>query len=194
MALSLDEITQLEQDWTGRVAVSEPETYFDWQPASVDLFSQLLGACLPHVPVGMPGFLDVGCGIGTKCLLAAQAGLTAHGIDRVPEYLAEAVALGVSAEQVLAGDYTGYGGYGLVYVNHPLACGPGCDDEAALEHGIHQAMASGSVLAGMNYDLAPGCTAHGPARPCDEFCPTGAYDGWVQVARLGAWVAAWVKQ
>ena len=193
MALSLDEITQLEQDWIGRVAVSEPETYFDWQPASVDLFSQLLGACLPHVPVGMPGFLDVGCGIGTKCLLAQQAGFTAYGIDRVPEYLAEAAQLGVSAEQVLAGDYTGYSGFGLVYVNHPLNCGEGCDDEAVLEHTIHVAMSPGAVCAGMNYDLAPGCTAHPPDQPCTDACP-GTLDGWTEIARLGPWVAAWVKQ
>lgn len=193
MALGRDEIIQLEQDWIGRVAVSEPETYFDWQPAPLDLFTQLLQACLPVVPVGMPGFLDVGCGIGTKCLIATQAGLTASGIDRVPEYLAEAATLGVSTEQVLAEDYTGYGNFGLVYMNHPLVTGPGDNRQALLAHSVHLAMAADAVLIDINYDLAPGCLSHPPDRACDTACRIDAYSGWVQVARAGDWNAAWVK-
>jgi SAM-dependent methyltransferase len=184
------QIAALEAEWQGRVQVTPG--YCGWEPYDPGKFTRLLSLCLPHVPPGNRTFLDVGCGIGTKCLLAAQAGLDPSGFDRVPEFVAEARRLGVAAEVADARDYQGYGAPGLVYVNHPLACGGGCDDEAALEHLIHERMASGAVLMAVNYDLAPGCTVHPPSRPCDEGCPPGAA-GWPQVARLGAWDAAWVK-
>jgi SAM-dependent methyltransferase len=190
--VTLDEISALEASWLNRVQVSEREKYFDWQPADPVVFTRLLELCLPHVPPGNRTFLDAGCGIGTKCLIAAQHGLAAYGFDRVPEYVAEARRLGVSADPGLAEMYQGYGQHGLVYVNHPLACGPGCDDEATLEHYIHEQMAPGSVLMFMNYDLAPGCSVHSQDQPCTDACPHDAA-AWPEIARLGAWMAAWVK-
>jgi SAM-dependent methyltransferase len=192
VSLELAEIEALEAAWQGRVAVTEPETYFGWEPCPPRQFLDLLRACLPHVPPGRRTFIDAGCGIGTKLLLAQQEGLAAHGIDRVPEFVAEARRLGASADLGLIEDYTGFGRFGLVYYNHPLACGPGCDFEAGLEHHIHRQVPPGSVVIGMNYDLAPGCRRHPPDRPCDDDCP---YElaGWAEVARLGPWAAAWVK-
>lgn len=200
MDLNADEIAALEQQWIGRVQIDQPSVYFDWQPAPVPLFTSLLEACLPHVPPGNRTFLDAGCGIGTKCLLAVSYGLAAYGIDRVPEYLAEAASLGVSTEQTLIESYTGYSTHGLVYLNHPLVCGGDCDDEAVLAHGIQVQMASGAVLLSVNYDLAPGCLnpRHaGAVVPCDDSCTKGyisSYDEWTEVARSGDWNAAWVKQ
>jgi hypothetical protein len=188
---ALEAITALEASWLGRVATTARDRYFDWQPAAPALFTRLLAACLPHVPPGNRTFIDAGCGIGTKCLLAGRYGLAAHGIDRVPEYVAEAARLGVSAELALIEDYTGFARYGLVYVDHPAVGG---GDEARLEAGIHAQMAPRSVLMAMSYDLAPGCPAHPPGRPCDDACPTDAHDGWTEVARLGAWIAGWVKR
>jgi SAM-dependent methyltransferase len=185
-------ITSLELSWLNRVAISERDKYFDWQPADPAIFMQLLELCLPHVPPGNLTFLDAGCGIGTKCLLAAQSGLAAYGIDRVPEYLEEAARLGVDCELALAEDYQHYADFGLVYCNHPMVCGPGCEDEAVLEHYIHVQMAPGSVLMFANYDLAPGCSVHPQDRPCTDECPHEAA-AWPQVARLGPWTAAWVK-
>jgi SAM-dependent methyltransferase len=190
--VTLDEIAALEDAWRGRVQVTEPERYFGWEPAPPDRFSRFLAAVLPHVPASNRTFLEVGCGIGTKCLIAADAGLAVYGFDRVPEYTAEARRLGVEAWVGLAQEFTGYGRFGLVYFNHPMVCGPGCEDEAELEHLIHQQMAPGSVLMAANYDLAPGCSVHPPSEPCTDACPWDAA-GWVQVARLGPWDAAWVK-
>jgi hypothetical protein len=97
----------------------------------------------------------------------------------------------VDAWVALAQEYTGYGRFGLVYFNHPMVCGPGCEDEAELEHLIHEGMAPGAVLMAANYDLAPGCPVHPATQPCDITCPHKV--GWAQVARLGDWDAAWVK-
>lgn len=186
------EIAQLEQDWVGRVQVGQPDVYFDWQPFPADRFTALLEGCLPAVPAGSQSFLDVGCGIGTKQLIAAGYGLSTYGIDRVPEYLAEAAQLGVSAELADARDYTGYGGYGVVYVNHPLRCDPGCDDEAVLEARIHELMAPGAVLIAVNYAYAPLCRAHLPGQPCTDACPLDS-SAWPVIARIGPWGAAWMK-
>lgn len=186
-------IVALEQEWIGRVEISQPETYFDWQPFPVEQFITLLEACFLHVPVGNRTFLDAGCGIGTKLLIAADHNLDAHGIDRVPEYLTEAAQLGTDVEQSLIEDYAAYGTFGLVYVNHPLATSATDMDEVLLERLIHDQMASGSVLLAVNYDLAPGCTAHPPDRVCDENCPIDTYDGWAEIVRDGAWNAGWVK-
>lgn len=39
-----EEIGALEQQWIGQVQISQPDVYFDWQPAPVDLFTELLEA------------------------------------------------------------------------------------------------------------------------------------------------------
>ena len=165
-----EEIAGLEQAWAGRVTGREDPAFFGWEPAPLPVFTGLLAGCLPHVPPGNRSFLDAGCGIGTKCQLAWQQGLDPYGIDRVPEYLEEARRSGLACELALAEDYDGYARFGLVYVNHPLR-GPAA--EAALEAGIHAAMAPGAVLLAVNYALAP--------------------PGWAEVARSGEWNAAWVK-
>jgi trans-aconitate methyltransferase len=192
VSLTLAQIAQLEQDWVGRVQVDQPDVYFDWQPFPADRFTALLEGCLPAVPAGSRSFLDAGCGIGTKQLIAAGYGLSTYGIDRVPEYLEQAHQLGVSAELADARDYTGYGGYGVVYVNHPLRCDPGCDDEAVLEARIHELMAPGAVLIAVNYDLAPGCPVHASPAPCTDGCPPDS-SSWPQVAHPRRWDAIWVK-
>ncbi len=191
--MTIEEIAALEQQWIGQVDITQPDVYFDWQPAPIDLFVQLLDYCLPYVPATNQTFLDVGGGIGTKCELAQQAGLTAYNIDRVSEYIAEAISIGISSEQVLAEDYTSYGNYGLVYMNHPLISPLGDNAQALLANSIHDQVASGSVFLSINYDLAPGCTAHLPDRACDENCPIDVFNGWTEVARQGPWNAGWVK-
>jgi SAM-dependent methyltransferase len=168
--LTLDEIAALEQEWIGKVQVSQSETYFDWQPSPVGLFTQLLEECLPYVQAGNQTFLDVGCGIGTKCLIAASYGLSVSGIDRVSDYIDESARLGIVTQQMLIEDFADYADYGLVYVNHPRKDQEG---EADLERQIQDHMSMGSVLLAINYGVSP--------------------NGWTEVARQGDWNAAWVK-
>jgi hypothetical protein len=109
----------------------------------------------------------------------------------MPEFLTEAIRLGVACELADARDWDGYDRFGLVYLNHPLVCGPNCKDEAVLENWVHGQMSSGSVLLAVNYDLAPGCPAHGSLSPCNDDCPGTA--SWHEITRTGQWAAAWVK-
>lgn len=182
--LILEEINALEQSWIGRIP-ADPG-YFAWEPFPVKQFADLLAA----VPRGR--FIDAGCGIGTKCFLAAQAGFDAEGIERVPAFVAEAHRLGVRAVQADVRDWD-FSPYDVVYVNHPLACGEGCDDEAVLEHHIHETMRSGAALIAVNYDLAPGCVAHSQLVPCGDSCQPHSLVGYREVARAAQWAAVWVK-
>lgn len=160
------EIAALERSWEGRVQVSEPARYYGWVPSRATLFQGLLGLCVPHAPSRT--FLDAGCGIGTKCLLAQQMGLAAHGIDRVLEYVEEAQRLGVGAEVCHIENYTGYASFGIVYFYQPAPD----DYEPVLEKVIHERMAPGAVLMSAAYVRDP---------------------GWPEIARLGERIAAWVK-
>ena len=191
MAMTLDEIHELETSWIGRVPSDDPEC-FGWEPFNIHVFADLIDSCLEYVPAGNRTALDAGCGIGTKCLYMFQAGLEAYGFDRMREFLDEAERLGVPCELADARTFARYGDYGLVYVNHPLACGQGCNDEARLERAIHRQMRTGAVLLDVNYDLAPGCSAHPADSPCTDDCPE---DGaaWPEIVRWGRWSAAWVK-
>jgi SAM-dependent methyltransferase len=187
--VDINTLRQLEGYWHIQGVATEPETYFGWEPYDLDQFWQLLQGCIPHVPADRQSFVDIGCGIGTKCLLAQNAGLAVFGVERVPTYVAEAQRLGVEVWQGLAQDFTQYDQYGLVYVNHPMASGG--NTEALLENSIQSSMASGSVLMSVNYDLAPGCPHHPPTSPCSEAC--GGASSWPEIARINDWAAAWIK-
>lgn len=189
--VDIDTLRQLEGYWHIQGIATEPETYFGWEPYDLDRFWQLLQACLPHIPTDRQSFVDIGCGIGTKCLLAENAGLTTFGVERVTQYVTEAQKLGVQVWQGLAQDFTQYDQYGLVYVNHPMVSGADNNSEALLENYIQSVMAPGSVLMSVNYDLAPGCPHHAPTIACSEAC--GGASGWPEIARLDDWAAAWIK-
>lgn len=122
---------------------------FGWAPYDLEEFARLLDAA-----VGAsrgPAFLDAGCGIGTKCLLAAERGLKAHGIDRVPAYVERAVQLGVSAEVADVRGWPRYGEFDIVYASHPLR--PSA--EAPFEEWLHEQMAPGAVLLTLRGCVTP---------------------------------------
>lgn len=69
-------------------------------------------------------FLDVGCGVGTKVMLASQMGWAADGLDFVPEFVSAARELLTQQHSTIdlvdALDYQHYGGYDLIYAYNPL--------------------------------------------------------------------------
>lgn len=168
--MDMDQLASLEASWLRRI--QPPPGAFGWEPYDLSAFTALLRQAVLHVPRSNTSFIDVGCGIGTKCLVAEQFGLSAWGIDIVPEFLAEAQRHWVRAVLADARTYTRYADFGLVYINHPLVCGDGCAQETELEEYVQAGMASGAVLLSVNY----------------EACPV-----WPEVARDGDWAAAWVK-
>lgn len=147
-------LAELEAHWLTRYpGLREHREFFGWEPYPLSRFTALLEAAMPHA--AWRTFLDVGCGIGTKCAVAAGYGLAAAGIEREPVYAAVARELGVRVFQADARTWDGYGRqWGIVYVNHPLR------DQAAedaFERWLHSQLSSGTVLAAVNNPrVAPG--------------------------------------
>jgi SAM-dependent methyltransferase len=137
---SLDGLARLEDEWLGR-NVTVPEGFFGWEPYPLDRVAELLDAVTPRVPNRR--FLDAGCGVGTKCALAAARGFKPHGIEWIPQYAAQARQLGVRVYEQDMREFTRWRRFGLVYLNHPCTS---LDAERELEAGIAAAMAPGAVL------------------------------------------------
>jgi SAM-dependent methyltransferase len=143
--VKLAEIDQLEQEWKDiHPEHRQQEGRWGWEPFPVDRFLPLLviAAARNHGP-----FLDVGCGIGTKLLIAESRGLKAEGIEIVPDYVDEARRLGVNASVADAVTFTRYGEFGIVFINHPLK---DFDAEDSLELMIQDQMSPGAVLITVN--------------------------------------------
>jgi len=95
-------------------------------------------------------FLEVGCGIGTKILLA-NAFFDAHGIEIEDRNIALARILG--AETASKGDcltYEGYGDFDFLYFFRPII---EPQKEAEFERRIHDQMKSGAVIAPIYTEL-----------------------------------------
>jgi trans-aconitate methyltransferase len=160
------ELEELEALWTGQ---SDDERYFGFQPFALPDFRGYLRQTLALFEPDR--FVDVGCGIGSK-ILAVQEELdvVGLGIDRVPEFVAEARRLGVDAEEGDAFDWTGYRPGDLVYLNCP--CVPR-ELEAELEQRVFAHLPSGAAIWLVNAVVQP--------------------EGWSQLwldwdCRAGAWL------
>jgi SAM-dependent methyltransferase len=136
--MTLDAIRALEQE----PAPPFPDDGLDcfgWAPYDLDVFARLLDAAIAVAP-GV-SFLDAGCGLGTKCLLATERGLDAYGIDRVEAYVAQATRLGARAEVADVRDWARYGDFDVVYACHPLRE----PAETGFERWLHEQMNPGAV-------------------------------------------------
>lgn len=145
------DLEQLELEWLARhpeLRNDDPACY-GWEPYQLREFARLLELAIPEAPEA--SFLEVGSGIGTKCEYARRCGLSVLGVELQAPYAEVAAALGVPTLLMDARDFTGYGSFGIVYVNCPLR-----DDarEAALEAHVRREMQSGSVLIQAN-DCGP---------------------------------------
>jgi len=147
--MTVDEIQTLEQEWVRR-EVPHPPDCFGWAPAPIGLFQELLQVAVEHTDGGR--FLDVGSGIGTKLMLAQQAGFQVEGVEQLDELVAVADEHGLTTHQADARGWDGYANYDVVYVNHPLA---NTEIEEPFEAWLHQQLKPGVVLIQVNDCLAP---------------------------------------
>lgn len=94
-----------------------------------------------------PLFLDVGCGIGTKLILAHYLGLPSHGIEINQRYLDIAYEkLGIDSARLIAGDarkFEGYKLYQIIYFYCPMR-DPKLQRE--LEKAIYDGARDGTIL------------------------------------------------
>jgi len=92
-------------------------------------------------------FLDIGCGIGTKVMLA-DVFFDAHGLELKEEYLSVAKIIGCrNVWQADAMEYEGYGDYDILYFYCPFR-----DDalESNFEKHVYRHMKPGTVLLPMH--------------------------------------------
>jgi hypothetical protein len=164
---------RIEPQWQGRVIQNpdERQQYTPWMPFSVPAFIALLAEALPAADGDY--FLGIGCGIGSKELLAREIfGLDAHGFDRVAEYVAAARSLGIDAETADALEYTGYGKAHILWFNR-VARDPAL--QARIERHVWVHAQPGAVAICANLDAPP---------PRDSWFPV--LDDWDDLRR-GIW-------
>lgn len=119
VAATMRRAVQLDQQWQRKVP-EDDRRYTPWMPFSTPAFVALLAEAMPEAqPAGGDiRFLDIGCGPGSKMLIARDLfGLDATGFDRVPEYVAAARSLGLDAHDADAGHYAAYGRFQVIWFN-----------------------------------------------------------------------------
>ena len=134
-----EETADWEDEWAGHPT---PGTV-GFIPYPLPEFRILLKAAIAAARFPAPTFIDLGAGIGSKVETAAQLGCKEPlGVEIYPAYIAEARRKGVCG--VHYGDVrkTPVAGYGIVYLNHPLAV---ASEQLALEARIAAELSPGSV-------------------------------------------------
>lgn len=154
VAATLSRAAQLDRQWMRKV----PETdrrYTPWMPFSIPAFIALLAEAMPEAQEirGDLRFLDIGCGPGSKMLIARDLfGLGAGGFDRVPEYTAAARSIGLNADDADAEHYTAYGSFSVIWFNR-VARDPVI--QARIEKRVWRDAAPGTVVIGANLEGPP---------------------------------------
>jgi trans-aconitate methyltransferase len=145
----LGTVRETERAWQKRVEVDS--RFLPWMPSDVGQFLVLLVEALAEAPGDK--FLEVGCGPGTKMLLARELfGLDVHGFDRVPEYVKAAWERGLSAWEFDAAEFADYAKYDIVFFNRPFR---DRDAERELELAVWRKMRRGAVVIAMNLETQP---------------------------------------
>lgn len=146
------DVRQQDREWQKKADV--PELYLPWMPADVAQYLVLLIEAMVEAP-GLR-LLEVGCGPGTKMMLARDLfghfGLRVSGFDRVPEYVEAAVKNGLDAQVCDAFDFAAYNRYDIVFFNRPFR-------DRALERDLEKLVFSkvrrGAVVICMNLEDRP---------------------------------------
>ncbi len=137
-----------EEQETKRIGVELPEGCFGWFPYPISQFVTYLVDALTAAEG--PRFLDVGCGPGTKLILAQGLfQLDAAGLEIVPEFVEAARHRYLKVAETDARTWDGYAGADIVFVNRP------CSDQEQLERHIMDSMKPNGVLISVNGRLTP---------------------------------------
>lgn len=112
-------VERLEAAWLPTELSKHPE-FFDYQPTPMPTFVEDLEVAIRHASGSR--YLEVGCGIGTKMIIAQAAGLEVHGIESREQYVATARHLCPEAtiEIADARHYGNYRAFDIVFCYRPL--------------------------------------------------------------------------
>lgn len=144
--------TEYDHDPMFRSAVSPDGT--PWIPFPWPDFVALVAEALPEAASGTL-FLEIGCGIGTRMLLAQEIfGLDVTGIDAVPELVSTAQTRMSLPNAILADarEFEHYGKYDLIWFNRPLR---DAADQLKLEEHVWEAVKPGAVVICANLEGQP---------------------------------------
>jgi trans-aconitate methyltransferase len=145
---------QLDQQWQRKVPEND-RRYTPWMPFSTPAFVALLAEAVPEAREtrGDIRFLDIGCGPGSKMLIARDLfGLDATGFDRVPEYTAAARSLGLNANDADAEHYVAYGSFSVIWFNRVAR---DAEIQARIEARVWRDAAPGAVVLCANLEDRP---------------------------------------
>jgi trans-aconitate methyltransferase len=147
----LTEVRQIERKWQKQVDIGEASLFSPWMPADIAQYLVLLIEAIAEAPG--TSFLEVGCGPGTKMMLARDLfGLDVTGFDRVPEYLVAAKEQGLNVAECDAFDFQAYGKFDIVFFNRPFR---DPETQRDLEHLIYGKIRRGAVVICMNLEHQP---------------------------------------
>jgi trans-aconitate methyltransferase len=136
----LARVQAIEREWLGKGHHGAPECV-PWMPLALSRFVMYLTDAVAAAPG--TEFLEVGCGPGSKSLLAAALfDLDAGGFDIDPDMVAAALDNGANACVADALKYRAYYEPDILYLNKPLHL----PLEADLERRIYEDMKPGAVL------------------------------------------------
>jgi hypothetical protein len=151
-AVAIASAQELDRAWLASPAGRDGSgRYTPWMPFPLFDFIAMTAEALPDIQG--PRFLEIGCGIGTRMLIAQEVfGLDVQGIDRVPEYLDEAAKLRMDVLEIDAMDFSEYGEYDLLWFNRPFL-DPAL--QLLLEAKVWNEMRSGGVVMCANLEAKP---------------------------------------
>src|SRR5260370_21564904 len=151
---------RLENDWRQKTTQDDADrgTYLPFMPFQLPAFAGLLYEAMAEAPGDR--FLDIGCGPGSKMLIAQEIfGLYAFGIDRVPEYVAAAAGLALDVSEADALSWYNYGAFDLIWFYRPMA-DPAL--QARLERKVWDDMAPRAIVPCANLESPPPAFLTGP--------------------------------
>lgn len=147
--------------------------YLPFLPYQIGEFTSILTECTAEL--NGPEFLDVGCGTGTKMMLARELfGLSPHGVEINIEMAVSAGSRGavVPGDALQFRNSSFYGLFDLIWLYRPFR---EASKEAELERILWDEMKPGAILAGGSWENCPA-----------EERWTPIVDDWLGM-RCGAW-------
>lgn len=125
--------------------------YLPFMPYQISDFTAVMIDCVAETHG--PEFLDVGCGTGTKMVLAHELfGLEVSGIERDHEMWKTAQNRGTAIFGDALNPLLNYGLYDIIWLYRPFRDN---DLEASLEGKIFTEMKSGAIVAGGAWEICP---------------------------------------
>ncbi len=147
----LTTVRQIERQWQKQVDIGDESMFAGWMPSDVAQFLVLLVEAITEAPGN--GFLEIGCGPGTKMMLARDLfGLDVTGFDRVPEFVVAAKEQGLNVAQCDAFDFAAYPKFDIVFFNRPFR---NRETQRDLEHLVYSKIRRGAVVIAMNLETQP---------------------------------------